>query len=688
MAAAVAVDVAKVSNERRGVCLRSMRTNTSFFLAFFRIASKLKITYRRRKMMEFIQADLSHLDFLLQLEMDNFKPERRSDKKSIKNSILSKNQIVFIASDQKKLVASATIFLYKMSLRVYSLAVCKEEQGKGYGRALMRHIIDYARLGNFGKISLEADCTNQSLMKFYNALGFQVNKRMPSYYGENEDGVRMYLDLGTEPRNVVITDFATDFFDDMENVICIRAQQYIENPRYQVMKNMRVFNFCKSLKYQSVGYYISLLGYARNHKVYPSTSTMRDFKSRSITKSIGDEVYDQIQEALEELDTDRLVLDTYFGYASDLKYQGLVEIVSELFEAPITRFEFRKNLRWELYKAYALQLSDVMEIEGIKDMAREYFVQKRFRTSKLHIYEYDLAILVDKYEANPPSDRIALQNFKKAAEKYGFYVEFITKKDYKRIAEFDALFIRTTTNVNDYTYDFSRYAYSEGLIVIDDPWSILGCSNKLFLYEKMKLNDIKMPETWLLNKKGNYTEKISELSYPVILKQPDSAFSKGVHKVTNEEELKERLSILFKTSEIVIAQQYIPSEYDWRIGVLNGKPLFACKYFMAKGHWQIYNWDETSEQTEGDSITIPIEEAPQDVVNMAVKASLLMGDGLYGVDLKEVNHDIYVIEVNDNPSIDAGIEDAVLKTELYDMIMREFSMRIENSRNLERFVSN
>ena len=35
----------------------------------------------------------------------------------------------------------------------------------------------------------------------------------------------------------------------------------------------------------------------------------------------------------------------------------------------------------------------------------------------------------------------------------------------------------------------------------------------------------------------------------------------------------------------------MPSKFDWRIGILNNKPIFANKYYMAAGHWQIYNHD-------------------------------------------------------------------------------------------------
>jgi glutathione synthase/RimK-type ligase-like ATP-grasp enzyme len=55
-----------------------------------------------------------------------------------------------------------------------------------------------------------------------------------------------------------------------------------------------------------------------------------------------------------------------------------------------------------------------------------------------------------------------------------------------------------------------------------------------------------------------------------------------------------------------------------------------------------------------------------------------MGDGFYGVDLKQTpGGDVMVIEVNDNPSIEAGIEDEVLGDRLYDVVMQEFLRRLE-----------
>ncbi|MEJ2699394.1 MAG: RimK family alpha-L-glutamate ligase, partial [Desulfuromonadales bacterium] len=68
---------------------------------------------------------------------------------------------------------------------------------------------------------------------------------------------------------------------------------------------------------------------------------------------------------------------------------------------------------------------------------------------------------------------------------------------------------------------------------------------------------------------------------------------------------------------------------------------------------------------------------PTQVVRTALRAAGLIGDGLYGVDLKQVGKSLYVIEVNDNPNIDSGTEDAVLKDELYLRVMRVLLRRLE-----------
>jgi hypothetical protein len=72
--------------------------------------------------------------------------------------------------------------------------------------------------------------------------------------------------------------------------------------------------------------------------------------------------------------------------------------------------------------------------------------------------------------------------------------------------------------------------------------------------------------------------------------------------------------------------------------------------------------------------------APPQVISIALKAANLIGDGFYGVDLKQVGSGYCVIEVNDNPSVDAGNEDGVLKDALYLEVMSVFARRMAQRR--------
>jgi glutathione synthase/RimK-type ligase-like ATP-grasp enzyme len=103
---------------------------------------------------------------------------------------------------------------------------------------------------------------------------------------------------------------------------------------------------------------------------------------------------------------------------------------------------------------------------------------------------------------------------------------------------------------------------------------------------------------------------------------------------------------------------------------------------MAPGHWKVNKVVEGQETLiEGDSVAMAVGEAPEPVINMAVRAANLIGRGLYGVDLKQVGDRIYLIEVNCNPNIDAGVEDEALGDALYREVLGVFARRIAERRS-------
>jgi glutathione synthase/RimK-type ligase-like ATP-grasp enzyme len=312
-------------------------------------------------------------------------------------------------------------------------------------------------------------------------------------------------------------------------------------------------------------------------------------------------------------------------------------------------------------------------------VASDFFAERRFSVQRKAIDRYDLAILADSTGKNWASDEGAIKRFVKAAESLRINAEVIHKEDFEQVAEFDALFIRETTSVNHHTYRFSRRAVAEGLVVVDDPESILKCANKVYLAELLDHHKIRTPKTLIVHR-DNLDEIIPQLGLPCILKQPDSSFSQGVVKVDDEEGIRREAGALLEKSDLVIAQEFLPTPFDWRIGVFDRKPLYACKYYMAPKHWQIISRNDDNEVDYGRVQTLPVELAPTTVVRMALRAANLIGDGLYGVDLKTIGRQCYVIEVNDNPTIQSTFEDSVLKDELYRRIMEVFLQRLERRR--------
>jgi glutathione synthase/RimK-type ligase-like ATP-grasp enzyme/ribosomal protein S18 acetylase RimI-like enzyme len=642
-------------------------------------------------------SDSKDLDILEKIEQLSFPAFQQSSKRSLHKSLISSYQKVWIAEYKtgRKIqpAGSLILHLHKKALRVFSIAVLPEYQGNGVGIRMLNHACNYALANGYSLITLEASARNSKLISWYEKAGFHKGEFMKDYYCEGEDAIRMAFEvpgIGTKNTisNIIVVDSKKKWTIDIEGVEVVSAKKYLATNDFHQHKKIRIFNLCNSYRYQSMGYYVSLLASARDQRAIPNVTTIRDFKDLELIRSIANGIDEIIQSSLQKVEAKTFVLNIYFGHTVEKDYKLIGNKLYLLFEAPLLQVEFKKTDKWLISKAMTLSYKKVNpeDLEHVQVFAEKYFSKKRFSKERLKNYKYDLAILIKPNEQDPPSNPQALKNFKIAAEKIGFYTEFITKDDYDKIPEFDALFIRETTNVNDYTYQFSRMAYAEGLVVIDDPWSILRCSNKIYLNERLKQNGILTPETWVFIKGATNMAHMNGVKFPLVLKQPDSSFSRGVIKVENQEELEKATKQLFKKSDLIIVQEYLYSDFDWRIGVLDQNPLFACKYYMAKDHWQIYKWGAQSD-TMGDADTFAIDDVPQKVVKTAVKAASLMGDGLYGVDLKLIDDKVYLIEVNDNPNIDFGIEDEVYKESLYEKIMLSIYNRIEMSRNIARFVS-
>jgi len=455
----------------------------------------------------------------------------------------------------------------------------------------------------------------------------------------------------------------------------VQAADYLSDNYYHQNKSIRVINLCRSYNYQTIGYYVSLLAHARDHKAIPSILSIQDVLNTSISKQISQDIEEEMQHSLHDIKGNEFTFSLYFGSNMAKRHAVLAKKLHGLFPLPLVRFTIAKKKQWSIKKLCLLSPEEVPEQhqDFMRQAAESYLSKKRFHHWRKKQRLHDLAILIDPTEANAPSNKKALELFAAAGESLGLNVDFIERNDSRTIAEYDALFIRATTSIDHFTYRIARRAYQENLVVIDDPQSIVKCTNKVYLAELMRSHQILTPETIFISK---YDKELPPIQFPCVLKKPDSAFSQGVVKFENKKELEKSLAQFFKSSDLVLIQPFIPTEFDWRVGILDNKPLFACQYFMAKGHWQIYNWEATKQEVQGGHQTVPIDKIPEQVLKTALKATRLIGDSLYGVDIKGYGNKYYVIEVNDNPSIDNGIEDGIMGEELYQQIMSVFLQRI------------
>lgn len=458
-------------------------------------------------------------------------------------------------------------------------------------------------------------------------------------------------------------------------------------------ERIKVINLCGNYRYLSNGYYCSLLAEARGYTVIPSNKTIIDLSESYFYHLATEDIDQEIQKIFKGFDKGKSIsIKIFFGNSTEPIFQEIARQLFDLFPTPLLQVDFKFDKAWEISSIRPTQLHGLLPHEqDIFAKALDDYSNKIWRKPKSKKkYRYDMAILHNPIEVLPPSCKKAISHFISAGKQLDVAVELIEKKDFTRISEFDALFIRETTALNHYTYRFAKKAELEGVVVVDDPTSILRCTNKIFLENILNSNNLFGPKTVIVakNNPGQLLQAVEFLGYPVVIKIPDGSFSTGVFKVESFARLQQLSMELFKKTSLLIFQEYFYTEFDWRIGIFNERVIFACKYFMTKGHWQILNHSKSNKRNDGKKSgpayghyeAIPLSKVPKHVLQAALKVSYPFGNGLYGVDIKERDGNAYIIEVNDNPNIDHEVEDGIMGEDLYYNIIQEFVRRIEGSR--------
>ena len=270
-----------------------------------------------------------------------------------------------------------------------------------------------------------------------------------------------------------------------------------------------------------------------------------------------------------------------------------------------------------------------------------------------------LAVAFDKNNPTPPSTIQTLRKLREACKAYGVDVSLISVYSKPQIEKYDALWLRQPADTGSPALDIALRFAQEGKPVLDDLLSVKQCTDKVYMQALLKASGVSLPRSHFLSARSDLQAIADDLGYPLVLKLPDSDFSRGVFKVDSMRAFKALSKKLLEKRALLLVQEFVATNFDWRIGVLDNTAIFACQYDLVSGHWQILKHHDDGSFEEGSGKVVDIKEAPPEVIRQALKAAGSVGNGLYGVDLKETADRVVVIEVNDNPNIEWDFEASV-----------------------------
>lgn len=501
------------------------------------------------------------------------------------------------------------------------------------------------------------------------------------------------------------------------------ADRYLEGGEGLAEAGLVVVNLCRGTRYGSRGYYVSLLADARGQQVIPSVETSEGLQEpygrfRALQEAgvptvdaaemrvrgrnvpghaaLGDTgdgdagprgfpvplVRDpgsgacrpaQAHEYAEAL--------VCMGRCDDPRFQRAALAVYREWPAPALRLQLvDEDDEWKVTQVAAVPPHELAADERatlVRALADPERVLRRGREAPSETVRASIAVLVDPDSPFSPSSPETIDRLARVARRMNVHVHRIGLGDLRKLAEYDALFIRALTGVSEPAFPFALRAEALDMPVIDHPQSIIRCGNKVFLEELLRREGIPTPRTLIVTRNTPWAQ-VEALGLPLVVKLPDGSFSAAVHKVASRADFRRHSEEMFRRSPLIIAQEFLPTEFDWRVTVLGERLLFAARYHMARGHWQIRS-EVKGRERYGRVEAVPRDEVPRAVADLALRAAAPIGDGLYGVDLKETPAGPVVIEINDNPNLDVGYEDAADGNDIYEDVIRWFVDRVEEA---------
>src|SRR5690606_27794902 len=159
----------------------------------------------------------------------------------------------------------------------------------------------------------------------------------------------------------------------------------------------------------------------------------------------------------------------------------------------------------------------------------------------------------------------------------------------KYLRNYDGILIRALTDPLNTSYVVARTAEMLGKRVLDHSDAIRVCCDKVNMYSRLMSAGVSLPETRFLEEAELTAVKAArlfeELGTPLVLKAPNSSFSAYVDKVTTPEAFVRVGKRFMRRADRIVVQQYIPSEFDWRVITLAGRGPAVLRDAVAPAQW-------------------------------------------------------------------------------------------------------
>ena len=176
-------------------------------------------------------------------------------------------------------------------------------------------------------------------------------------------------------RTLVVVSNPKDWPFHIPGVHVVGAKKYLTESEYLEGRTTKVWNLCRSYRYQSMGYYVSLLAAARGHRPVPSVSTIQDMKSHTMVRFLSDELEELMQESLGQVRRHEFTLSVYLRHNINPDYDRLSLHLFNVFQAPLLRARFIKNGKWELRSIRPIPLGEIPNEHRnfLEDVALKHF---------------------------------------------------------------------------------------------------------------------------------------------------------------------------------------------------------------------------------------------------------------------------------------------------------------------------